>query len=129
MAHGDDIVTVHLVTLDAGCDRLLRQCLRRGLDVAWRRDRPLVVVDHKDHWRPPHTGQVHGFVEIALGRAAVSNDADSHARFATQSERIGNLPRGKLGCRSEHNWGNPSAGLKNRCHARHHSNTRGIPPS
>jgi hypothetical protein len=30
----------------------------------WRRDRPLVVVDHKDHWHPPHTGQLHGLVEM-----------------------------------------------------------------
>src|SRR6185437_12134838 len=87
LAHGNDVVAVHLDREQAGGDALLRQGGCAGLDLARHRDRPLVVDDYRDQRQVLRAGDVDGAVEIALGRAAVTDRAYRHALFAADLER------------------------------------------
>src|SRR5699024_8812440 len=86
LAHGDDVVAVHLHGRQARGDALLRQGFGAGLDVARHRDRPLVVDDHGDHRQLARAGDVDGTHEVALAGAAVADGAYGHALFVADLE-------------------------------------------
>ena len=65
-AHRDDVVAVDLLAGKTRRDRLLRQRLRRRLQLERHRDRPLIVVDHEYDGQLPHAGEIHRLPHVTL---------------------------------------------------------------
>src|SRR6266516_1994891 len=88
-AHGNDVVAVNLLAGEAGGDRLLRQRLRRRLQLERHGDRPLIVVGDEQQRQFVDSGKVHRFPHVALGGGAVAEQTNCNARLLSQLERVG----------------------------------------
>src|SRR5215467_3970423 len=88
-AHRDDVVAIHLLAGKARGDRLLRQRLRRRLQLQRHRDRPLIVVGDEHHGQLVHAGEVHRLPHVALRGSAVAEEAHRDARLLSELERVG----------------------------------------
>jgi hypothetical protein len=86
LTHGDDVIAVDLLALDAGGNRLLRQGLGSGLLGERHRDSPPVVVDDKDDRQLADAGNIKRFGDIAFRGRPVAKDADGDPLFAPQLE-------------------------------------------
>src|SRR5215470_5281020 len=81
---GDDVITVDLLTGNAGGDSLLRQGLSRRLRGTRHRNGPLVVGDHEHHRQPHGAGKIDRFIEVALRGAAIADAADGDTALASE---------------------------------------------
>src|ERR1700730_1944373 len=104
-AHRDDVVAVHLLAGKARGDRLLRQRLRRRLQLKRYRDRPLIVVGDEHHGQLVHPGEVHRLPHVALGGSAVTEEANRNARLFSELECVGDAGGvRRLGCDRDAVW-------------------------
>src|SRR6516164_9127553 len=104
-AHRDDVVAVHLLAGKARGDRLLRQRLRRRLQVKRHGDRPLIVVGDEHRGQLVHPGEVHRLPHVALGGGAVTEEANRNARLLSELECVGDAGGvRRLGCDRDAVW-------------------------
>ena len=108
-----------IVAVDAGTGhpvprRAIREALRRRLHRTGSRDRPVVVLQHKQHGCFQNAGEVEGFVEISFGRRAFPAEGrdDRVAALVPQSPSKSNCVRelrGERDCdRQDPRWGAPA---------------------
>ncbi|MNQ88040.1 hypothetical protein D3C85_1032890 [compost metagenome] len=93
---GEHVVAVHLLAMEAGANRLLRQGRGACLDAPRHRDGPLVVVHHEHHRQLPGTGHVEGLEEVALAGGAVAAGSHHRTVLAADLDRRGD-PAGVQG--------------------------------
>jgi hypothetical protein len=89
VAHGDQVVAVELLAVDAGGDALLRDRLGLRLHMPRHGDRVVVIHGDDDHRQLPDAGGVERLVEVALGGGAVAAHGERDARLAAELHRIG----------------------------------------
>src|SRR6516162_2436422 len=98
-AHRDHVIAVDLLAIETCGDGLLRQRLRRGLQLERHRYRPLIVVGHEHDRKLPDPGKIHRLPHVAFGGGAVAEQADSNARLLSEFESIGDAGSvGRLRC-------------------------------
>src|SRR5262245_33220513 len=86
--HGDHVVAVDLLAGKTRGDRLLRQGLRRRLQLERYGNGPLIVVGDENHGQLVHPGEVHRLPYVALGRGAVAEQADGDPRLLSELEGV-----------------------------------------
>jgi len=86
--HGDDVVAVDLLAGKTRGDRLLRQRLRRRLQLERHGNGPLIIVGDKHDGQLVHPGEIHRLPYVALGRGAVAEQANRDARLLSELEGV-----------------------------------------
>src|ERR671930_80717 len=87
-AHGDDVVAVDLLAGKTRGDRLLRQRLRRRLQLERHGNGPLIIVGDEHDGQLVHPGEIHRLPYVALGRGAVAEQADGDTRLLSELEGV-----------------------------------------
>ena len=89
----EEIVAVDANTRDAVGDSLLGDRGRCRLQLARRRNRPVVVLAEEDDRRFHDAREVDGFVKVPLRRGALTEMHDDHIVFAAEAEAPGESGR------------------------------------